>query len=127
MIFSVFREWIGSPDRLVFLLPLTVFTILRLIPDHFVGPGSLVSSGSTIDATLVNIRQRELALVDELVRKHVSLMDAEYLDGQGICSYVFYEMKNTWLYLVVEISATVWCDNVKVLLKRQVKKEGEQF
>ncbi|TPP62038.1 SOSS complex subunit A [Fasciola gigantica] len=65
-----FRDWIGSPDRLVFLLPLTVFTILRLIPDHFPTPGSLVTSVPMTDTNILNLRQRELTLVDELIRKH---------------------------------------------------------
>ncbi|CAL8074652.1 unnamed protein product [Calicophoron daubneyi] len=69
----ILREWLGSTDRQAFLLPLTVITLLRLIPDHHAPaqPGTVSSqSPSLLQISLATLRQRELALVEDLVRKH---------------------------------------------------------
>ncbi|CAI2730534.1 unnamed protein product [Schistosoma spindalis] len=64
------KDWLGSLERQPFLLPLTVYTLLRLIPDHHLSPqqASLVNSNPSIH--LSKLRQKELALVEELVRKN---------------------------------------------------------
>ncbi|KAF7259120.1 hypothetical protein EG68_02845 [Paragonimus skrjabini miyazakii] len=69
------KEWLGSTERQGFLLPLTVFTLLRLIPDHHAAsPGSVVSqsttSTSTCSISACSLRHRELVLAEELIRKH---------------------------------------------------------
>lgn len=66
------RDWLGSLERQPFLLPLTVYTLLRLIPDHHLSPqqASLVTSNPSVH--LSKLRQKELVLVEELVRKNVS-------------------------------------------------------
>ncbi|VDO64018.1 unnamed protein product, partial [Schistosoma margrebowiei] len=66
------KDWLGSLERQPFLLPLTVYTFLRLIPDHHLSPqqASLVTSNPSVH--LSKLRQKELVLVEELVRKNVS-------------------------------------------------------
>ncbi|TNN17596.1 Integrator complex subunit 3 isoform 1 [Schistosoma japonicum] len=65
------KEWLSSLERQPFLLPLTVYTLLRLIPDHH------LSSQQTTGITTANpcihlskLRLKELSLVEELVRKN---------------------------------------------------------
>ncbi|KAF8561925.1 hypothetical protein P879_09668 [Paragonimus westermani] len=72
---TFYREWLGSAERQGFLLPLTVFTLLRLIPDHHAAsPGSLVSQPTTptsaCPTSVCSLRHRELVLAEELIRKH---------------------------------------------------------
>ncbi|CAH8578981.1 unnamed protein product [Schistosoma margrebowiei] len=64
------KDWLGSLERQPFLLPLTVYTFLRLIPDHHLSPqqASLVTSNPSVH--LSKLRQKELVLVEELVRKN---------------------------------------------------------
>ncbi|TGZ61192.1 hypothetical protein CRM22_008120 [Opisthorchis felineus] len=69
------KDWLTSPERQAFLLPLIVFTFLRLIPDHHTS--SAVMSSSQVAAStaqqpgsLATLRQRELNLTEELIRKH---------------------------------------------------------
>ncbi|CAH8596446.1 unnamed protein product [Schistosoma haematobium] len=64
------KDWLGSLERQPFLLPLTVYTLLRLIPDHHLSPqqASLVTSNPSVH--LSKLRQKELVLVEELVRKN---------------------------------------------------------
>lgn len=64
------RDWLCSLDRQPFLLPLTVYTLLRLIPDHHRTNSQSINSGSE-SISLQNLRDKELALVDELLRKNV--------------------------------------------------------
>ncbi|XP_018646775.1 hypothetical protein Smp_169520 [Schistosoma mansoni] len=64
------KDWLASLERQPFLLPLTVYTLLRLIPDHHLSPqqAPLVTSNPSVH--LSKLRQKELALVEELVRKN---------------------------------------------------------
>ncbi|CAH8555090.1 unnamed protein product [Schistosoma mattheei] len=64
------KDWLGSLERQPFLLPLTVYTLLRLIPDHHLSPqqAALVTSNPSVH--LSKLRQKELVLVEELVRKN---------------------------------------------------------
>nr|CAH8854827.1 unnamed protein product [Trichobilharzia regenti] len=64
------KEWLSSLDRQPFLLPLTVYTLLRLIPDHSstAQPPAAVSPIPSV--LLPKLRQKELSLVEELIRKN---------------------------------------------------------
>nr|VZI43707.1 unnamed protein product [Spirometra erinaceieuropaei] len=72
------REWLESPDRQPFLLPLTVYTFLRLIPDHYNLPNTLNSSSaasktdapSSLTETITALRVRESTFIVDLLRKN---------------------------------------------------------
>ncbi|CAH8593487.1 unnamed protein product [Heterobilharzia americana] len=64
------KEWLSSLERQPFLLPLTVYTLLRLIPDHYLPQQSSGVSSASSTVQLCKLRQKELALVDELIRKN---------------------------------------------------------
>lgn len=72
------REWLESSDRQPFLLPLTVYTFLRLIPDHYNLPNPLNSSSiatksdtpTSLNDTITALRLRESTFIVDLLRKN---------------------------------------------------------
>ncbi|VDD80258.1 unnamed protein product [Mesocestoides corti] len=65
------REWLEHEDRKPFLLPLAVYTFLRLIPDHLNGSPSSSSKGfdPAVSSTIATLFQRESNFVVETLRK----------------------------------------------------------
>ncbi|VEL25083.1 unnamed protein product [Protopolystoma xenopodis] len=77
-IYRRMSKWLESTDRQSFLLPLTVYTLLRLIPDHNVSvpapngstSSQVTASTASLHSSLIALRQRESNLAIDFIRRY---------------------------------------------------------